>query len=400
VASEFALAFMLLIGAGLMIRSFFALQAVDPGFNPHHVVSMIVSVAGTKEAEPGRRAIFYRELLQKVGALPGVRSVGAINHLPLAGDLWGRSFEIEGRAKPRPGEESVAIYRLALPGYFETMRLPLRRGRFITAQDDVRAPGVVIINERAAHEYWPGQNPVGQRIKISEEKSGQPKWLTIIGLVANAKQSDWAADPDPEMYLAALQTADFLGESETAISTHIRYITLVVRTVGNPADLVPAIQQTVRSFDRNLPISEVLTMERVVADANAEPRFEMFLLGVFGAVALLLAAIGIYGVMNYSVSKRTREIGIRISLGASRADVLRMVMRQAVLQALAGSVVGVAGAVLLSKLMTKMLYGVQPTDPLTFGGVTFILGLAALLATCVPARKAARIEPMVALRTE
>ncbi len=162
VASEFALAFMLLIGAGLMIRSFFALQSVDPGFNPHNVLSMVVSVAGTKEAEPNRRAIFYRELLQKIGTLPGVNSVGAINHLPLAGDMWDRGFEIEGRPKPRPGESPRAVYRIVMPGYFETMRLPLRRGRTITEHDDTRAPGVVIINERAAREYWPGHDPIGQ----------------------------------------------------------------------------------------------------------------------------------------------------------------------------------------------------------------------------------------------
>jgi putative ABC transport system permease protein len=400
VASEFALAFMLLIGAGLTIRSFFALESVDPGFNPHNVLSMVVSVAGTQEAEPHRRSLFYRALLQKIRTLAGVESVGAINHLPLAGDLWDRGFEIDGRPKPRPGEGPDAIYRIVMPGYFETMRLPLKRGRFITGQDDMHAPGVVIINERAAREYWPGQDPLGQRITIPGGDSGQTIRLTVIGVMANAKQADWASDSDPEMYLAALQSPDFLGDNAAPIASHMTYITLVVRTVGNPADLVPAVERTVRSFDRNLPISEVVTMDGAIAEANAEPRFEMFLLGVFGAVALVLAAIGIYGVMNYSVSKRTREIGIRISLGASRADVLRMVLRQAMLQALAGTAAGIAGAVLLSKLMTKMLYGIQPTDPLTFGGVTLVLAFAALLATSMPARKAAQIEPIVALRTE
>ncbi len=400
VASEFALAFMLLIGAGLTIRSFFALESVDPGFNPHNVLSMVVSVAGTQEAEPHRRSLFYRALLQKIRTLAGVESVGAINHLPLAGDLWDRGFEIDGRPKPRPGEGPDAIYRIVMPEYFETMRLPLKRGRFITGQDDMHAPGVVIINERAAREYWPGQDPLGQRITIPGGDSGQTIRLTVIGVMANAKQADWASDSDPEMYLAALQSPDFLGDNAAPIASHMTYITLVVRTVGNPADLVPAVERTVRSFDRNLPISEVVTMDGAIAEANAEPRFEMFLLGVFGAVALVLAAIGIYGVMNYSVSKRTREIGIRISLGASRADVLRMVLRQAMLQALAGTAAGIAGAVLLSKLMTKMLYGIQPTDPLTFGGVTLVLAFAALLATSMPARKAAQIEPIVALRTE
>jgi predicted permease len=394
VASEFALAFMLLIGAGLMIRSFFALESVDPGFNPHNVLSMVVSVAGTQEEGPNRRAIFYHELFEKMAALPGVSSVGAINHLPLAGDLWTRNFEIEGRPKPRAGEEPYAVYRVVMPGYFETMRLQARRGRFITDKDDARSERVVVINERAARVYWPGQNPVGQRIWSSAA------WSTVVGVVADARQEDWASDPDHETYQAALQTPEFMGEGTSFETAHMTYITLVVRTAGNPAGLTSAIQRTVWSFDRNLPISAVSTMENVVAEANAEPRFEMLLLGVFGAVALLLAAIGIYGVMNYSVARRTREIGIRMSLGASRADVLRMVMQQAMVQAIAGTLVGVSGAFLLSKLMSKMLYGVQPTDPFTFGAVTIVLSLAALLATCIPARKATHIEPMVALRNE
>jgi putative ABC transport system permease protein len=399
VASEFALAFMLLIGAGLMIRSFFALESVDPGFNPQNVLSMIVSVAGTNEAEANRRAVFYRQLLQKVAAVPGVESVGAINHLPLAGDLWDRSFEIEGRPQPRPGEEPFATYRIVMPGYFQAMRLPLLRGRFVDDGDDARSQPVVVINERAARQYWPKANPVGQHIRLSE-KDTSAAWLTVVGVVANAKQGDWAADPDPEIYLAGFQTPAFLGEGSGFLGPHMAYLTLVVRTSGNPADLTPAVQQAVRSFDRNLPISQVLTMENVVAEANAEPRFEMLLLAVFGAVALLLAAIGIYGVMNYSVSRRTREIGIRMSLGANHADVLRMILRQAILQALAGTIVGVTGALLLSKLMAGMLFAVQPTDPLTFGAVTVVLSLAALLATFIPARKAIQIEPVVALRNE
>jgi putative ABC transport system permease protein len=400
VASEFALAFMLLIGAGLMIRSFYSLQSLNPGFNPHNVLSMVVSVAGTKEAEANHRAIFYRELLQKIGSLPGVQSVGAINHLPLAGDMWDRSFEIEGRPKPRPGESPDAVYRIAMPGYFETMRLPLKSGRVISNNDDAREPGVVIINERAARAYWPGESPIGKRIAVTGENNGQLNWLTVAGVVANAKQEDWASEPYPEMYLAALQSPDFLGTGTDVISPHMSYITLVVRSGQNPVGLASAVKRTVWSFDRNLPISDVFTMERVISDANAQARFEMLLLGVFGVVALVLAAVGIYGVMTYSVSRRTREIGIRISLGASRTDVLRMVVRRAMIQTIAGTAAGVAGAVFLSKLMSKMLYGVEPTDPSTFAGVAIVLGLAALLATGVPARRATRIEPVVALRNE
>ena len=398
VASEFALAFVLLTGAGLTIRSFAALQDVDPGFNPHHVLSMVVSVAGSAETEPGRREVFYRSLLERVRAIPGVEAAGGINHLPLAGDLWGWSFAIEGRPKPRPGESPEGIYRIVMPGYFETMRLPVLRGRPIAESDDARAPGVVLINERAAAQYWPGANPIGERISFDDDKGHAPTWLTVIGIVKNAKQDAWAADPEPEVYLAALQNSDFLGAG--GLGSHIAYITLVVRSAGDPAELAPSVKRTVWAMDRNLPISEVLTMDGVVRDATAQPRFEMLLLGMFGAVALLLAAVGIYGVMNYAVARRTHEIGIRVSLGAGRAEVLRMIVAQGMTQVLAGAAAGVAGALLLARLMTRMLYGVRPTDPVTFGVVAAVLLGAALMAVWAPARKATRIEPMVALRHE
>ena len=396
VASEFALALILLIGAGLMVRSFFALQSIDPGFNPHRVLSMAVSVAGTQESEPHRRAIFYQQLIERVRALLGVEAAGGINHLPLAGDLWGWPFAIEGRGKPLPGESPVAVYRIVMPGYFETMRLPVLRGREIAATDDRGAPGVVLINEKAARKYWPGENPLGKHIAFDDDKTASPTWLTVIGIVRDAKQEDWAQAPYPEVYLAALQNGGFLGEFES----HASYITLVVRTRGNPAALAGLIKNTVWSFDRNLAISEVLTMDDVVAEANAAPRFEMALLGVFAGVALLLAAVGIYGVMSYSVERRTHEIGIRISLGASRTDVLRLVVRQGMELALAGSAAGIVGALLLSRLMTKLLYGVLPTDPLTFTAVAVLLTFVALAANYLPARRATRVDPMVALRYE
>jgi predicted permease len=396
VASEFALALILLIAAGLMVRSFFALQSIDPGFNPHGVLSMAVSVAGTEESEPHRRAIFYRQLIESLRTLPGLEAAGGINHLPLAGDLWGWPFAIEGRGKSLPGESPLAVYRVVMPGYFETMRLAVLRGREIAASDDPSAPGVVLINEKAAREYWPGENPLGKHIAFDDDQRASPTWLTVIGIVRDAKQGDWAQAPYPEVYLAALQNRGFLGESES----HASYITLVVRTRGNPAALSGLIKNTVWSFDRNLAISEVLTMDDVVAEANAEPRFEMALLGVFAGVALLLAAVGIYGVMSYSVERRTHEIGIRISLGASRTDVLKLVVRQGMVLALAGSAAGIVGALLLSRLMTKLLYGVLPTDPLTFTGVAVLLTLVALAANYLPARRATRVDPMVALRYE
>ena len=392
VASEFALAFVLLIGAGLMIRTFAALQALDTGFHPDHVLSMIVSVAGSPEAEPGRRDPFYRQLLEQVRTLPGIESAGGINHLPLVGDMWSRTLVIEGRPTPRPGEEPNAVYRVAMPGYFETMKLPLLRGRTLSATDDQRAPGVILINERAANTFFAGQDPLGKRMRLADGKD----WLTIIGVVKNAMIYDWTSVPYPEVYLSMLQNRDLLDDPHA----HFSYITLVARTTGNPADMAAAVKRVVWSFDRNLPVSEVTTMDDAVAKATAQPRFEMMLLTVFAAVALVLAAAGIYGVMNYSVSRRTHEIGIRMSLGATRGEILRMVLTQGVRQALAGSAFGIAGALILSRLMGEMLYGVRPSDPTTFAAVAVVLGMTALLASCVPARRAIRIEPVIALRNE
>lgn len=391
VASEFALAVVLLVGAGLMVRSFFALQAVDPGFNPHHVLSLVVSVAGSREFEPDHRASFYRQLMERVGALPGIESAAGINHLPLAGDLWTIGLTIEGRPEPRPGEVPSVVYRVVTPGYFRTMHLPILRGRAIDENDDSRGPGVVMINERAAKAYWPHEDPIGKH--IARRSRGTPAWLTIIGVAADARQESWASRPYPEIYLAAFQTREFLADKGA-------YITLVARTAGGPAGLMSAVKNVVWSFDPNLPISEIVTMDGVVAEATAEPRFEMLLLGVFAAVALALAATGIYGVMSYTVSRRTHEIGIRMSLGGSRRQVLWMVLRQGIRLAVAGSAVGIGGALTLSRLMAAMLYGVRPADPATFAAAVSGLIVVALVATYVPARRATRIDPVVALRYE
>jgi putative ABC transport system permease protein len=235
---------------------------------------------------------------------------------------------------------------------------------------------------------------------LDGESGGQPNWITIVGMTANASLHDMDGEMFPEMYLAGLQIPAFLGEGNDPIISHVSYITLVVRSQGDPTKLTGAVEGVVRSIDNNLPVSQVLSMDEAVAHATAQPRFEMLLLSLFGAVALVLAAVGIFGVMNYSVARRTREIGIRMSLGASRTDVLSMVVLQGALQALVGTAVGVAGAMLLSKLMGKLLFGVKPTDPLTFIVVIGVLGLAALVAVGVPARKAMRVEPLTALRTE
>jgi putative ABC transport system permease protein len=329
-----------------------------------------------------------------------VETAGAINHLPLAGDLWGWHFAIEGRPKPRPGEAPSAVYRIVTPGYFATMRLPLMRGRDITEADSVTAPGVVIINEQAARQYWPGEDPIGKRLCFDDDTANPASWLTVIGIAKDAKQDSWTDKATPEAYLAAFQNHDYLGDSGSEASKHMNYITLVARTAGDAAALAPAMKEAAWSFDRNLAISQVATMDGVVTEANAQPRFEMLLLTIFAAVALILAAVGIYGVISYSASRRTHEIGVRMSLGATRADVLLLVIRQGMWLALAGSVIGITGALLISRLMTKLLYGVQPTDPVTFMAVATGLGVVALLACYIPARRAMRVNPVTALRYE
>jgi putative ABC transport system permease protein len=395
VMSEFALALVLLVGAGLMIRSFVALQAINPGFNPRHLLSMVVDVTSSRAGEPDQRASFYQQLLEQVRALPGIRSASAINHLPLAGDLWTRSFLIEGRPVPRPGEAPSAVYRVVLPRYFKTMDLPLLRGRGFNDSDNMSSQPVVVVNEELAKHFWPGENPIGKRIALMDSMP-HARWLTVVGVTRNAKEGDWAATPWEEAYLPYLQATDYL----TGTSSHFSYLTLVVRAAGDPASLAPTIRRKIFGLGKTITVSQVQTMEQVVADATAQPRFYLLMLGTFAAFAMVLAAIGIYGVMSYSVSRRTHEVGVRMALGAVQGDVLKLVISQGMTLALVGAAAGAIFALLLTHLMSSVLYGVQPTDPLTFVCVPLILLAVALVACYIPARRAAKVDPMVALRYE
>ncbi|MEP7132570.1 MAG: ABC transporter permease, partial [Acidobacteriota bacterium] len=395
VGSEFALALILLVAAGLMIRTFVALQAIDPGFDQRRVLSMVVSVSGAPSAGPGRRGVFYPRVLDRVRALPGVRSASFINHLPLAGDVWGFPFAVEGRPAAARGDAPTAAYRVVLPGYFTTMGLPLRRGRDIAGSDRLDAPGVIVINEFLANRFWNGENPLGKRIALGGGKDA-PDWLTVIGVVKNAARSDWTAPADSEIYVPLLQSPRYLETRFFAFE----YLTLVVATSGDPAAAAGSVRNEVHSIDPAVTISEVQTMEHAVGQANAQPRFYLMLLSAFAAVALLLAAVGIYGVMSYVVSRRAHEMGIRMALGARRADLLRMVVGQGMAVALAGAAAGLAGALVLTRLMSGLLYKVPPTDLATFAGVTAVLIGVALAATWIPARRATRIDPMTALRAD
>jgi predicted permease len=394
VASELALALVLLVGAGLMIRTFVALQAVDPGFDRRNVLSMIVSVAGTASAEPSRRVAFFEDVVRDAGALPGVVSASAINHLPLAGDIWGWPFRVEGRPEPRPGEEPTATYRVVLPGYFKTMGIPVRRGRDVSAEDRAGAPGVLVVNESLAARHWPGEDAIGKRLALADREG--PSWLTVVGVVKDSVRSRWGAPPEDELFLPYAQVRRYVENP----SSHFAYLTLVVRTTGDPAALAPALRSAVWARERNAPISDVRVLEEVVERATAQPRFYVLLLGVFAAVALALAAVGIYAVISFSVARRTNEIGIRVALGAEPGDVLRLVVGQGLRVGLAGALVGVAGALALTRLMSTMLYGVGSHDPATFAAVFALLAAVALVASYLPARRATRIDPLRALRYE
>jgi putative ABC transport system permease protein len=397
VASEFALALVLLVGAGLMIRSFSALRSFDPGFDPRNVITMTISVTGTKVDVVGGRPAFFADALARVRAIPGIESAGYINHLPIAGDQWGFPFAVEGRPKPKPGEAPTAAYRVVFPGYFRPMRIPILRGRDVSDADRLGAPQVVVINEFMAKTHWPGEDPIGKRISIDDST-----WITVVGVAKNTVREQWAAPAEEEMFLPFAQSKSFL----TNTAARFGYLTLVARASCDPrrqcdaAALAAPIATAVRGIERNVAISALQTMTAVVGGATAESRFYVMLLSAFAAIALALAAVGIYGVMSYSVSRRTHEIGIRIALGAERSSVLRLVVGQGTRVAAIGAVAGVIAAFALTRMMSKLLYGIAPSDPITFVVVTVVLCAVAVVASYLPARRAARIDPLAALRSD
>ena len=394
VASEFALAVVLLAGAGLMIRTFSVLQSIDPGFNPHHLLTMVVSLSGAKDANADR-ASFYRQSLERIQALPGVTIASAINHLPLAGDIWGIPFFVEGRPEPKPGEEPHGAYRVIVPQYFRTMNITLLEGRDFTENDNSHAPSVAIVNQYLASHYWPGESAIGKRISIGI--GVEKKWLSVVGVIANTVRHEWTDQPDSEYYVPLLQSPWYLDGQSGGFSA---YMSFVVRTSGNAADQTAAVENAIRSVDKTVTLSEIETMEEVVADTNAQPRFYLYLLAAFAGVALVLAAVGIYGVMSHSVSRRTHEMAVRMALGAQPAEVMRMVVGESMLLAVIGAVVGLVGALVLTPLMKTLLYGVRASDPETFAIVAVVLGIVAALASYIPARRATKVDPIVALRYE
>ncbi|MEW6127999.1 MAG: ABC transporter permease [Acidobacteriota bacterium] len=398
VVAELALALVLLIGAGLLMNSFAKLQAVDPGFNTRNLLTMSVSLNGAAQYVGPAREAFYQQLTDKLAALPGIQSVSAINHLPLAGDLWGQSLVIEGRPLPAPGQEIPAAFRVSRPGYLQTMGIELRGGRDFNERDTADAPGVVIINETLARRHWQNEDPLGKRLTLDDPRSNAPapRWLTIVGVIKDVKQDSWMSAPENEFYLPFQQSRNFYAGT----AGHLTSMTLVMRTTVAPQTLVASVKETVNALDHTLPVSNVISLEQVVADTLWQPRFNLQLIGLFAAIALLLAAVGLYGVMSYTVAQRTHEVGLRMALGAGRRDVIKLMVSQGMKLALAGIGLGLLTAFGLTRLMARLLFEISATDPLTFGGLALLLALVALLACWIPARRATKVDPLVALRCE
>ena len=397
VSAELALALVLLVGAGLLIRTFIALSQVDLGLEPHNVLTMRIALLGPKYQERSRQTEFFRQLLQKLGSLPGVTSAAVIDGGGLAPDGGnGDAFMIVGRPVPPPSELPDAVFRVISPDYFRTMGIPLLRGRYFTEADNQEAPGAAIISEKLARNFWPGGEPIGSELTFPTLEVAVPgvaarrlKRFAIVGIVKAVKNRGLEVEAEEEVYVPYSQYPTFYSPR-----------TLVARTSVEPTLLVSAIRHEVTMLDNDQPISEIRTMDQVVAQAAAGHRFPMVLLGLFAALAMALAGVGIYGVTSYSVGRRAHEIGIRVALGARRAHVLRLVLSGSMRWVLAGLALGIAGSLGLTRLLRDLLYGVRPTDPLVLGAVSLLLSSVALVACYIPARRATKVDPMAALRCE
>ena len=386
VVVEIALALAVLVGAGLLVKSFMHVQQVNPGFNPQGMLTMHLSLPGTKYSEAPQRANFYKQLINDVRSLPGVQSVGAVSVLPLSGGGSSGSFRIEGRDVPQGQSLPHGARWAATPDYFKTMGIPLIRGRYFEERDTAESLPVAIIDQSLAQKYWPKEDPVGKRISF-EGPANNRLWREVIGIVGHVKHTDLEGESRAQYYMPHQQRPQ-------------GGMAIVIRTPSDPNLLAGSVRGVVKAADSELPIFRVRTMEQFVADSMTQRKFALLLICVFACLALLLSAIGLYGVMAYSVTQRTHELGLRMALGAQASDVLKLVVKQGMLLAVVGLALGVVGAIFLSRLMKTMLFNVSATDPLVFVGIALTLAAVALLACFIPARRATKVDPMVALRYE
>ncbi|MBZ5509136.1 MAG: ABC transporter permease [Acidobacteriia bacterium] len=386
VVTELAISVVVLIVAGLLLRSFIRLQNVSPGFNPSNVLTLELAMSSDKYKDPELVRATYRQLWERLERLPGVTAAGGISSLPLSEMFaWG-PITVEGRVLP-PGETFInADERIASGHYFEAMQIPLLKGRLFNDQDTADKPRVLLVDEFMAQQLWPNQDPLGKRISFGDLAS-KPQWATVVGVVGRIKQDALDSDSRIALYMPQSQ---FISHA----------MNVVLRSSTDPAMLAPAVNHELRELDRDLPMFRVLTMEQRIAGSLARRRFSTVLLGVFAGLALSLATIGIYGVMSYLVSQGTREIGIRMALGATQRGVLRLVVRQGLVLALFGVVTGLLAAFAFSRVVSVFLFGVAATDPITYATIAILLVAVALFASYVPARRAARIDPMISLRSE
>jgi putative ABC transport system permease protein len=392
VVSEIALAMLLLVGAGLLFKSFERLSRISPGFSTDHILVANIVRSPTAYTDRNVRLGFFDRLFEQVSALPGVRSVGAVSFLPVTGAGPALHFNIQGRPPRSPQEYTIASYRAVSAGYLKTLGVPLITGRWIEDRDREGAPAVVVVNSSFARTYFSNQSPIGQHIQVGAVPNPNPAvpWMEIVGVVADVKQS-LASESSSEMYVPFRQADQVLP---------VLTMSLVVRTAGDPLAQTNSIRSVVQNIDPNQPVTAIRSMEENVAQSVSAPRFRTVLLSVFAGIALVLAAVGIFGVMAYSVAQRTRELGLRIALGASRGRVLQLVLAHGVRLTLVGVAIGLVATFLLTRYVSSLLFNVPPYDPMTFVGVVGALIVISLCACYLPARRATLVDPIVALREE